>query len=113
MTNNNQYNSIQTTLQNFIRLNNNNILLLSAITSSLTSDNQIVTVPITDTTGLTTIYQLPSYGYLMQNFTTINNDLKAIYNRLYQLADEPTQIESISEPDQIVNVSTSKLSYNR
>ena len=85
----NTKNSLTTALSQFIRLEKNAIDIFNRINEAVTSDKENVTIDFFDDTDQLKRIQVPSFGYLKNYLTKIENDVK----NLAGLGDSDTIIK--------------------
>ena len=66
--------------EQIINYNNNVVDLLSKINKLVTSTDPSLTINITDSTGVSKQFTLPSFGFLQSEITRLNNNLNSIYS---------------------------------
>jgi len=66
--------------EQIINYNNNVVDLLSKINKLVTSTDPSVTINITDSTGVSKQFTLPSFGFLKSEIDRLNNNLNSIYS---------------------------------
>jgi len=73
--------SIDKFYEKILKTNNENLKILQAVTRSLTSDDDVVNVTLTDSSGNDVQYRLPSYSYLLRRVNEINNNVDLLSNK--------------------------------
>ena len=101
-------NSISEILKKILRINDYNLKILAGLTKSVISEEDIVVINLTDETGESIQYRLPSYSYMrkkidlldknFENLTNLNNKEKFQPTTKVNESFEPYQIESLSLP---------------
>ncbi|NBO22545.1 hypothetical protein EBU94_04295, partial [bacterium] len=66
--------------EQIINYNNNVVDLLSKINKLVTSTDPSLTINITDSTGVSKQFTLPSFGFLKSEIDRLNNNLNSIYS---------------------------------
>jgi hypothetical protein len=72
--------SYHTIAEQVINFNNNVVDLLSKITTLISGNENTVTFDITNQSGISQQYVLPSFGYLKKEIDRLNNNLNSIYS---------------------------------
>src|ERR1022692_4116021 len=68
-------NSFSTALSQFLRLNTNALTIFERINEAITSSAQTVTVDLFDDNNNLTKITIPSFGYLQQQITNLQNNV--------------------------------------
>ena len=71
--------SYHTLAEEIIRSNENVVKVLSSINSLINGNDSTVSLQITDSTGTTPDFSLPSFGFLKSEIDRLNNNLNSIY----------------------------------
>lgn len=72
--------SYHTIAEQIINFNNNVVDLLSKINDLVTSTDNSITFDITDKSGISRQFTLPSFGYLKSEIDRLNNNINSIYS---------------------------------
>lgn len=75
-----QYNSLSTTLPELVKIFSNALESFEKINTAVTTDEESVTVNIDDLNGNISKITVPSFGYLKNSITRLENNIKAITN---------------------------------
>jgi len=94
--------SIDQFYEKILKTNSQNLKILQAITESLVSDKDVVTVKLEDEKGNTIDYRLPSYAYMLRRVSEINNNVELLNSINQKTADG--KVTLTNEPDKITAI---------
>lgn len=79
MSSNSKY-SLNNIAEQIVNYNNTVVELLSKINQQTTTDEPTLSVKVMDSTGNTSVLNVPSFNYLKSEIDRLNNNLNSIYN---------------------------------
>lgn len=113
-------NSFSTIISDFVRLQNNSLSIIQKLNEATLSSAEVVSVTVTDDTGNTQDYTLPSFGYLKASIDRLDTTIQKMmgldgsdayvrqadgtFSRIYQAKTitDPTPVGPVAVPSKFI-----------